>query len=532
LLRGLDPNVNVEAWLNRCARARVLEVYEGRWRFAHDKLREAVISSLVPEEQRKLHRQVAEAIEERYRADLSTLYSRLAYHWSRAVAGGQADPALVSKAIDYLQQAGEQAVRSSADVEAISHLTLALELLETLPDTPDRARQAFQLHLALSGPLITTRGYGAPETVQAFDRARQLAAQTGDTSQLFPLLYGKWVAHLVRAEYQASLKVGEQFLSLAKQQPDFDMLMIGYRLVGVSLNYKGQFQSARINLEHALALYNPPEHEALAFRFGQNPGAAAQAWLSSVLWSLGYPDQALHMANEAVAYSRRLNHANTSGLVLLFGAVHSQRAGDVAGVEERAKALTALAEKYELALWSASAIIFEGWTLVKRDDPALGVSQILKGLAHYQATGTRTALTHYWTLLVEGYVALGQVQEGLAVIREALAFVNETNERHWAAELLRLRGELLLNDERGMMNDEANQKLDPEDCFLKAIGLARQQQAKSLELRAVLSLARLWQAQGRTAEARQMLAEIYGWFTEGFDTAHLLEAKALLEELS
>jgi predicted ATPase len=413
-------------------------------------------------------------------------------------------------------------LRQSANIEAINYLSRALELLKTLPATAERTQKEIVLHVALTGPLMTIKGYGAPEAVQAFEQAHRLVNQTEDSNQLFPLLYGKWVTHQIKAEYQAAREVAGQFLDLAKQQPDTGMLMMGHRILGFSLGFLDELQSSRNCYERALALYDPQAHESLTFRFGQNPIVAIHGPLAWYLWLLGYPDQALNSLKEAIHMAREADHAGTLGYVLALsaGGLYQFRR-DIEGLAEHARMAIEIAEQQGLALWLAFATVYEGWTMVERGQPEAGVAQMLKGLTDTQATGTKLSLTSLWAMLAEGYAALGQTQEGLKIIDKALAFVEDTDERYWEAELHRLKGELLL-----MQAAEA----EAEANFQQAIDISRRRSSKSLELRATVSLARLWQDQGKTEEARQMLAEIYDWFTEGFDTVDLKEAKEFLGE--
>ncbi|MBI1880880.1 MAG: AAA family ATPase [Chloroflexi bacterium] len=491
--------------------------------FKHIITQEVAYNLMSFDQRRQLHQAVAEWYERTYQGELPPFYPLLAHHWRKVAAGQQANSSLVLKAVDYLHKAGEQAVQRSANVEAISHLTMALDLLQTLPDTPGRTRQEFTLQFTLSSPLIAIKGYGAPETVRAFDHARQLAAQIGDTSQLFPLLYGKWITHLIKSEHQVAREMAEQFFALAQQQLETGPMMMAHRLLGFTFVFMGKLQTGHNHLEQASTLFDPQQHQALTFRFGQHPQAAIHSLLAWSLWLLGYPDQALQPSQEAINTARELKHINTLAYVLFHGRslVHQYRQ-DVERVAEDTQAMIEIAEREGLVLWLAYATVIKGWIKTKQGQPEAGVSEMLKGLTNLQATGTKLYLVYLWALLVEGYAALGQYQEGLNIITEALAFVEETDERYWEAELYRLKGELLLQTEA---------KAEAEMWFWKAIEVARQQSAKSLELRATVSLARLWQEQGKTAKARQILAEIYGWFTEGFDTADLREAKSLLEGL-
>jgi predicted ATPase len=487
--------------------------------FKHIITQEVAYNLMSFDQRRQLHQAVAEWYERMYPGELPPIYPLLAHHWGKVAVGQQANSPVVLKAVDYLHKAGEQAVQRSASIEAISHLTMALDLLQTLPDTPERTRQEFTLQFSLSGPLIAIKGYGAPETVRAFDRARQLAAQIGDRSQLFPLLYGKWVTNVIKSEHQMAQETAEQFLALAQQQTETGPMMMAHRQLGFSFVFMGKLQTGHDHLKQASALFDPQQHQALTFRFGQHPQVAIHSLLAWSLWLLGYPDQALQSCQQAINVARELNHINTLAYVLFHGrsVIHQYRQ-ELECVAEATQALIDLAEKEGLALWLAYATAFKGWIMTKQGQPEEGISEMLKGITNLQATGTTLYLVYFWALLVEGYAALGQIQEGLNVIAKTLAFIEKTGERYWEAEMYRLKGELSL-------------QAKAEIWFWKAIEVARQQSAKSLELRAIVSLARLWQGQGKITEARQLLAEIYGKFTEGFDTGDLQEARMLLETL-
>ena len=272
-----------------------------------------------------------------------------------------------------------------------------------------------------------------------------------------------------------------------------------------------------------IAFYDPQQHRSLAFLYGQDPGATSLSWAAWALWFLGYPDQALKRSKEALALAQELDHPFTLSFALgIAGLFHHLRCEGQAA-RECFEASTELSTEERFALFEAGAIIERGWVQAEAGQVEDGIAQIRQGLAAWQAMGAGMHLTHYLGMLAEAYGKAGQVQQGLSTLAEALAFAEKTDERYYEAEILRLKGELLL-----MQGHEA----EAETSFHKAIEVARRQSAKSWELRATVSLCRLWQEQGRMDEARQMLAEIYGWFTEGFDTPDLQEAKALLEELS
>ena len=483
------------------------------YRFRHQLFQHYLYHQLDETERAYLHEEVGLALELLYGDEAERIAVQLAHHFAEA--------GIINKALDYLQKAGEQATRSSANAEAIQHLTKALDLLHTLPETSERARREFRLQLALSAPLMTTKSYGAPETVQAIDRASQLAEMLGDTREISPLLYGKWAAQYVRCKLQDAQKTATHFLSLAQQQPDIGPLLAGNRVLGSSLLFQGQIVSSRIYFEQGVSLYKPQQHRSLAFRFGQDPGASTQSQLGWCLWLLGYPDQAQEWCSQALRNASELNHINTLAYIIFFaGHYFSQLRRDVEAVALHVNATFAISKTHEIPLWLAAATLFKGWVLVEQGEADEGIAYIRQGIAGWQVTGSSVLVSHYLSVLIEAHLALRQTNEGLAAVSEALEFVERTDERWWEPEIYRLKGELLLKQSDA---DEA------EASFQQAIDIARRQKSKLLELRATVSLARLWQSQGKRMGARLMLTEIYDWFTEGFDTVDLQEAKALLE---
>jgi predicted ATPase len=302
------------------------------------------------------------------------------------------------------------------------------------------------------------------------------------------------------------------------------------------LNYLGEFAATQAHFAQGIAIYDPDQHRSHAVRYGQDPGVACRYYAGVTLWWLGYPDQALQMSHEALMLAQELGHPYSLGSALAFAAWlhHLRREGHL--TQERAEAAIALGVEQGLAVFPVMGTIFRGWALAQRSaEPATrhrqreeGIAQMRQGLTAWRATGAAVFQPYGLALLAEAYAKVGQLDEGLTLLAEALAMINDKGERRWEAELYRLKGELLLHAECGAQNAT----LTAEACFQQALDVARQQQAKSWELRAVMSLSRLWQRQGKRDAARQLLAPIYGWFTEGFDTADLQEAKALLEELS
>jgi predicted ATPase len=501
--------------------------------FKHALTQEVAYNSLLIEGRKVLHEQTAQAIEALYSASLEDHYSELAHHCSRS--------GNTQKAVKYLQLAGQQAAQRSANAEAITHLTIALELLKTLPDTPERAQQELTLQITLGTPLKATKGYAAPEVEKTYTRAWELCQQLWETPQLVQVLRGLAELHYVLAEFQTAYELGAQLLSLAQNGQDPTLLLEAHRALGALLSQLGEFGRARAYMEQGLALYDSHRHHPHTFRYGQDLGVSLWSHTARVLWLLGYPDQARKRSHEALALAQELSHPFSLAFALVWAARLHHFCREGQAVQERAEAAVALSTEQGFSLSLAHGTLLWGWALAEQGQGEEGIAQMRHGLAAFRATGAEGGRPYWLALLAEAYGKGGQVKEGLTALAEALDAVDRTEERMYEAELYRLKGQLTLQKfqvsgskfqvENSLESSVQSLESEAEECFLKAIEIARKQQAKSLELRAVMSLSRLWQQQGKKAEARQMLAEIYGWFTEGFDTKDLQEAKALLEEL-
>jgi predicted ATPase len=375
---------------------------------------------------------------------------------------------------------------------------------------------------------MAVQGFSAPEVERAYARAHELCQQVGDTPQLCLVLWGLLQFSIVRADIQMALELGERLINLAQSIHDLDILLAAHNGLGTALPFRGELRAARTHLEQSLALYDPHKHHARAFFYGTNLQADSLAHLAHVLWLLGYPEQALQRGHEAltVAQAQEPVHAFTLAHVAnLIAVVHHFRREERLA-QERAETARRLSSEHGFAAELGRGTILWGWALMVQGQ-AEGLGQMRQGLAAYQATGAEVWRPYYLALLAEAYGRGGQRAEGLRLLTEAPAVADNSGEHWWAAELYRLRGELLLAHEGGGHN-----AVEAEQCFQQALAIAQHQQTKSLELRAAMSLSRLWQQQGKRDEAHELLGPIYGWFTEGFDTADLQGAKALLEALS
>jgi predicted ATPase len=417
----------------------------------------------------------------------------------------------------------------------MSHLTKGLDVLKTLPDTLERAQQELVLLTTLGPALIATRSYAAPEVSQVYTRARELCQQVGETPQLFSVLWGLARFYLVRAEPQTARELGEQLFSLAQRLQDPALVLEAHRALGQTLFYLGDFAGARAYLEQGIALYDPERHRDLAFRYGRDPGVDCRGYLAWTLWVLGYPDQAIECIHQALLMAHALAHPFTLAATLIIAAMVEQFCGHVDTVQERAAAAVDLSIEHGFPYWLAAGEILQGWVLAEQGHAQAGLVQMHRGLVAWRATGAEFVRPYFVALLAEAHPQAGQVVAGLSLLAEALAVVDQHGEQWWEVELYRLMGTLALlqtSEQCGQHRVSPEDAAEAETRLRHALDVARQQQAKSLELRAAMGLARLWQQQGKRKAARELLTPIYNWFCEGFETTDLKEAKALLEALS
>jgi hypothetical protein len=487
--------------------------------FKHVLAQEVAYHTLSQARQRALHEQIAQAIEELHSDRLAEHYGELAYHYSRS--------ANTQKAVVYLHRAGQQAADQSAYGEAIIHLTRGLELLQSLPEAPERTRRELDGHIALGWALIATQGQGAPDAEQAFTRARALCEQVGETPQLFAVLGGLRMRYEGRGELQQTRELAEQLLSLAQREQHPGWLMRAYNGLGTSLFSLGEFALARTYLDQAMALEASTLDRLAAIylsdpiRGGSRLGVSLRRHAAWALWYLGYPEQARQQSDEALTLAQELAHPYSLAYALYYATILHCLRREAPAAQAQAEAMIGLARQQEF--------------------PAMEAGRM---------TGMETARPYRLALLAEASGWVGQTAEALCLLDEALALTYQFGGHFYQAEVHRLTGEILLmrhagGDVSGIPapelptidghGDEATgpsfRLTEAEIWFHQALDIARRQQAKSLELRAAVSLSRLWQRQGKRKAAYELLAPIYGWFTEGFDTADLQDAKALLDTL-
>ena len=491
--------------------------------FKHALVQDAAYGTLLREPRRALHARIAETLESQFTEIAENQPELLARHCTEA--------GLTEKAAGLWGKAGQRSLERSALVEAVAQFTRALAQIGALPGTPELRREQIKLQVALINPLIHLKGPAAPESKAAIERAHLLIEQAEafgeppeDPLLLFSALYGFWIASHVAFNGDIVRELAAQFLARAERQGATVPLMIGHRLLGTSWLLTGTIAEGQAHLDHALTLYDPLEHRQLATRFGHDIRSAALCFRSWATWLLGYPEAALADADHALGEARETGHV--ASLMHTLG--HVPFTFCECGSHTKAKLvvdeLAALADEKGTVLWKALAMMNQGWLFALAGQAAHAVHNITSGLSAWHSTGARVWIPFYLSLVTEAYAAIGQFDDARRSIGEATTAIQTTKEKWCEAEVHRVAGEIAL------MSPEPD-ATKAQAYFERALAVARQQQAKSWELRAAMSLARLWRDQGKPQQARELLAPVYGWFTEGFDTRDLKEAKALLGEL-
>ena len=485
-----------------------------KFSFRHALTQEVAYNSVLLERRKQLHEHVAQAIEELFQSQLNEYCTDLAYHYSRS--------ANAQKAIKYLRLAGQQAIRRSAHGEAITHLNAALDLLKTLPDTHLRAQEELGLQIALGTALTPIRGAASREVEAAYTRATVLSHYSFDTAELFSALWGLFLISFLRGRHKAAGELAEQLLTQAQRVGDPIFVAIAhYALANIEYD-AGGFPLACHHFEQSLSLYEAHGRRSI-FLMGEELAVVCRSFGSFAFLASGYPDRALQWGEDGLRLAQELRSPYDVALALSTAVFVHQWRREPQPTRERAEALIAITTEQGFSGLGAAAFVGLGCVLVQQNQPEDGIRQILRGIETSCNQGYRT--DYQLPVLADAYRQIGQSEAGLRVLNEARKQLDENGTRYWEAELCRLQGELLL------IQNPTN-AAQAEKCFRRAIQIAQKQSAKLWELRATTSLARLLATQGRRNEARTALSEIYNWFTEGFDTADLKDAKALLDELS
>jgi predicted ATPase len=479
--------------------------------FKHALTQEVAYQSLLPSTRQPYHQHIAQLLSTRF-PDTATLHpERLAHHYTEA--------GLLAQALPYWQQAGEQAAARSANVEAISHFTRGLEALQGLPVTPARHQHELALQLALSVPLFMLKQNAS--LVNLAQRVLVLCRELGESVTHYTGLAGVWRFFFNTGQLHKAQELGQQCLTLAQHVDDPALWLEAHTMQGSTALTFGELCCAQAHFQHSVRLYTTYRIPRAAHQV-VDPGVLCFGRQAYTLWLLGYADQALAAVNQALALAKATGHTYSLGFALLStGTIHRWRR-EIKALQEDMHALLTLARQHAFAYYLSAGLFFQGLALVEQGAPAPGLAQMHEARATWEAQGATYNLTAYYTACAHTYHLCGETEAGLRVLDDATILMESTAERYYEAEVYRLRGELLCHP-------SVRDTQQAEACFHQACAIAARQHAKAWELRAVMSLCRLWQQQGKHLAARQRLASIYGWFTEGFTTRDLLEARALLD---
>jgi predicted ATPase len=524
---GID-DLALQAALDRLTEADILLVQgvppQSEYRFKHALIQDAAYENLLKSRRQALHRKIGEVLRDQFTTIAVAKPELVAHHFSQA--------GLAKSAVEWWGKAGQQSLERSALLEAVTQLTHATDLIATLPPTPALRREQIELQVALINSLMHVKGQAAPETKVAVERARLLIEQAEalgeppeDPLLLFSVLYGFWVANFLAFNGNVMRELAAQFLTLAEKQGATAPLLMAHRFMGISALYTGDIAEGRTHLEQAIALYDATEHRPLATRFGLDAGVHALCYRSWALWMLGYPNAALADLDHALSVARENGQAPTLMVALVVALLPHICCGNYETANRLADELVALAEAKGALLWNAVGRIMRGDVLSSIGKFSDAVQMITTGIDAEKATGATLWIPWFASSLALAHAELGKFEDACRCIDEAMTAAEITKERWYEAEVNRIAGEIA----RKSPEPDAAKS---EAYFERALAVARQQQARSWELRAAMSLARLWRDQGKGKQARELLTPVYGWFTEGFDTRDLREAKSLLEDLA
>ena len=483
--------------------------------FKHALVQDAAHDSLLRATRQQVHAEIAQALETHSPELMESQPELFAQHYAEA--------GFVEKSVAYWGNAGRRSAARSAMAEAAAQFQKGLDQLALLPDTRERQRRELEFRSGLGAALLIVKGFAAPETGQAYARARELWEQLGSPSEFLQVPHGQSHYHALRGELDLAQRMDEDLLRLSRQRNDSAGLVLGHFSTGQNLILRGRFALSRSHIEEVLALYDPNSHRPLVRQAGVQPLVISKAYLGIVLFWLGFPDQALAQGSTAVTEALRLAHPPSLAVTLAIALRLLSLAGDNAVLDERTEQLVAVTTEQGFPQMRAMGAIYRGWIKVKNGDVAVGISLLRSGSTAYRATGADAFMPYFIAFLARACEIAEEIGEALTLLDDALRIVERTGERWFEAELNRHKGQLLLRQG----HSEA-----AEELYRTALNIAREQEAKLWELRAVASLVRLRRDQGRRAEARELLASVYGWFTEGFDTVDLKDAKALLDELT
>lgn len=493
---------------------------DSSYKFKHALVQDVSYSSLLKSKRYSIHARIVSLLEHRFPDLVRNEPELLAHHCTEAKLG--------ERAVDYWLAAGRRAMKGRANQEAITHVRRGLELLSEHPDIPDHDRKELDLRILLGIPLIAAKGYAAADVEKHYSRARDLGEQLGDMPKAFAATRGLWVHYFIRAELDKARKLADQLLASATNEWQNGKCQTGYliearRALGMNMLYLGNFEASRENLKRGLALYDPEQHQSLAELHGIDPGIVCLSYLGYVSWFLGYPNQAHLKVGQALRMARKEGHPFTLAFALAFAAYLQQHLRNARKTKFLAQKTIEISSEHGFRHWRIQGTMLLGWALAELGQSEDGLMRIRDGFDAYLAMDSRLASPWFQALLAQTYARAGQPDAALHELDNALATARRTSEEFYQAELYRLRGEMLL--------EQTDDPIKAEAYYEDSLKVARKQNARSFELRTVVSLGRFLKANGRGDKAHELLAAIYESFGEGFDTVDLREARALLDEL-
>jgi predicted ATPase/DNA-binding winged helix-turn-helix (wHTH) protein len=487
------------------------------YEFRHALYLDILYNGVSPERRANFHHGIGLQLERCFSSDMPELAAVLALHFERGRD--------FVRAVRYLKCAADIALRRCANAEAIQLLTQAVDLVRRLPRTSERLQEELALRVSLGAPIAASKSWAAPEVVQTYGRARSLCEEIGDAPQLFPILWGIWAFNVLRARHKAARELSEELIGLARRSQDSGFLLEGHVAMGLTHTWRGEFEQALPHLDKGLEVYDPLRHRGHSFEYGQDPRMICLAHKSWLLWWLGFAEQAMAAAREAISWAHEVSHPHSLAFATVYAATLHHFCGEYGTVLELTKDAIRLSNEHAFGQWLVFANIFRGRAQVAQGNIEGGIAGMERGLAEHRETGSEWGQPFFLTLLAEAYGKGAQVRKdkGLLLLDQALALIEETKERFYEAEVHRVRGEYMVMAAR---YDEA------EGCFRRAFDIAGSQGAKSWQLRAASSLGKLLQKESRKDDARKSILPVYNWFTEGFSTQDLNVAKSLLDEFS
>jgi predicted ATPase len=498
-----------ELWQRRIVREQSVNTFD----FTHDKLREITYLEISAPKRRMFHRNIAQALKNLHTEYLEPISGQLAAHYERA--------GLIPQALTYCEKAAIWAQHIFSHNEAIRLLLKALTLLETLPPSNERDEQELNLQTYLGISMVSTKGYGAPEVLRVYSRARQLCEQLKKPISS-PILRALAIAHVSHTEFEKALAIGEQLILRAEQERDRMLVVEANYVIGVALSWLGAFNESCLHLQRAIARYDPAKAHTHIALYSQDPKAICLIRQAFDLACLGYADEANKASESSYAYALELSHPFTVAYVMFWKTLNYQHCREIQKTQELAEATIHFCSEHQLDYWLSIALVLHGWALAEQSALETGIAEIEKGISDFQAAGGEFILPYYRALLAEQYCRRGDIRKGLPLVEEGIAQVAQSGEKWCEAELFRIKGELL------RMQGE---NTEAETAFRQAIAIAQAQQAKLLELRAVLSLTLLWPTNLLPMGVKEHIASLYQWFSEGFDLPDLAAASALLAQM-